>query len=241
MQNHQTNKEATPPNLQQTDRQRIALFGGTFDPIHIGHLRLLIEIQEHFQFEHIQIIPCRQPALKSAPQVTQDQRLTMIQLALAEAKLEDLVQINTLELQREGPSYTVDTLNALRHQYGSECSLTWIMGMDSFLSLDQWHHGEQIPSLANLLVVNRPGFELKENTTDKLLSPQLHDSVSDTPDGKTCFSQPTGEIRLIQSPPLPIASSDLRQSIAAGRNPTFLLPHTVGEYIIQNHLYGHTL
>jgi nicotinate-nucleotide adenylyltransferase len=133
--------------------KNMLIFGGTFDPIHNGHVNILSEIQKKICFDSITIIPCKIPLLKEASHTSPQHRLQMIKLA---TKYMQNISIDSQEINREMPSYTVDTLRNIRQSFGTETSITFLMGMDAFLTIEQWHHWQDIFKFANILVVNRP-------------------------------------------------------------------------------------
>ena len=131
----------------------IGILGGTFDPIHFGHLRSGLEVYESLEFEHIRLIPCGVPPHRELPIASNEQRLAMMRLAVED---NTKLIVDQRELQREGPSYTVDTLLELRQEF-PDTPLCLIIGSDAFLGLDSWHQWKKIPQLAHLrlLVVHQ--------------------------------------------------------------------------------------
>ena len=138
-------------------KKAIGVLGGTFDPVHFGHLRLAKCARDDFQLDEVHLLPCRVPALKPQPIATAQQRVDMLRLAIAN---EPGLVVDESELHRDGPSYTVDTLRALRVEVGPECAICLIMGMDAFLSLPAWHEWQEIIGLAHVIVMQRPGYEV---------------------------------------------------------------------------------
>ena len=210
----------------------IGILGGTFDPIHFGHLRLAVELKEKLQLTQMLLVPSRQPPHRNTPQALAAQRLEMLMLAIAN---ESSLEIEPCELNREGFSYTFDTLNYLRAQHGRQQSLCLIMGADAFLNFDSWYRWQDLLSLAHIVVVHRPGWKLDamNPTVQKLYQQhqlknlyQLH-------------MQPAGGIWLETMTPLDISSSQIRTLISQQRNPRFLLPENVLNYIQQQGLYTH--
>jgi nicotinate-nucleotide adenylyltransferase len=132
----------------------IAIFGGTFDPVHNGHIETSKNIQTTFHFNNYYFLPCKTPTMKPATTANNLQRITMLELALKQ--LNDF-SIDLREMNRDTPSYMVDTLTTYRTEY-KNASITLILGYDAFLSLPKWHHWEQIITLAHLLVINRNQF-----------------------------------------------------------------------------------
>ena len=127
----------------------IGIFGGTFDPIHFGHLRCALEIAEQLELSEVRMLPCGQPPHRTAPQAAPEQRRQALELALAG---QSLLSLDTRELERPGPSYMVDTLVALRAEVGQR-SLCLILGQDAFNGLASWDRWELVPELACVQVV----------------------------------------------------------------------------------------
>lgn len=209
-------------------RKTLGIFGGTFDPIHIGHLRMALEIKQQLQLDEMRLLPCYLPPHRPAPGATADERVAMLKLAVQDCA--ELV-IDARELQRDKPSYTYDTLCELRAEVGTEVGLCLCMGMDSFVTLDSWHNWEQLLQLANIVVVARPGWFLPESgAVADLLS--LHRGNSDV-----IAQHSAGAIVLLEQRLLPISATDIRAQIHAGYSPQFLVPDVVWNYIRSHRLY----
>lgn len=133
----------------------IGLLGGTFDPIHFGHLRPALELYETLDLEQLRIIPCGTPPHRDPPCANGEQRLAMLRLALAG---QPGLVIDPRELQRPGPSYMVDTLISLREELG-DVPLALIIGMDAFHGLERWHRWRELVDLCHLIVIHRPGWQ----------------------------------------------------------------------------------
>ena len=132
----------------------IGIFGGTFDPIHYGHLRPALELLETLELAEVRFIPCRIPAHRGLPQVTAEQRLALVRLALAD---QPGFMADDRELRREGPSYMVDTLASLREDVGPETPLCLIIGADAFRELHTWRRWRELTDWAHIVVMQRPG------------------------------------------------------------------------------------
>ena len=209
----------------------LALLGGTFDPVHVGHLRMAIALREH-GFAQVWMVPNQQSPHKQPSAASAQQRLAMLELAISAMTQSGLDGISAcdMELQREPPSYSVDTLKTLREREPQR-SVTWVMGTDAWNSFDRWHAAAEIPQLANLLVFSRPGERLLQEGFQGQLLAEHQCDIAELPD-KRC-----GGISLVAWPELDIASSDLRRAIQQGDNITFLTPDTVRDFILQNQLY----
>lgn len=206
----------------------IGLLGGTFDPIHNGHLRLAIELYERLDLAEIHFIPAARPPLRELPTANPELRLQMVQAAVSEVAG---LKVDDRELHRPGFSYMVDTLASFRADYPKR-SLCLILGMDAFMGLPQWYQWEQLIELAHLLVVRRPGTLLPvvHRMNDFLIAhqtTQLEDLVKYT----------QGLIWVEEIPALTISATQIRALLAAHRNPRYLLPKAVLDLIEIHQLY----
>jgi nicotinate-nucleotide adenylyltransferase len=207
----------------------IGIYGGTFDPVHIGHLRTALEVSENLGLDELRFIPCQVPPHRPQPAATPTQRRAMLELALANGPPGFLV--DPRELNRPGPSYMVDTLVSLREEV-SHCPLILILGLDAFLGLPTWHRWREIPKLAHLGVMRRPGQEPRwpaelEQEIDGRVTEELADLES-TAAGRAFWLNVTQ---------LDISASHLRRLISAGKSPRYLTPEPVVRYITQHGLY----
>ncbi len=221
-----------PPGSEPTSGsapKRVALLGGTFDPIHHGHLRTALEIRDLLAVDQLNLIPCYQPVHRGEPHCSAKQRMDMVRLAVAD---EPGLVADDRELRRNAPSYSVDTLHECRQEWGRNASLTMIMGMDAFLSLHRWHRWEEILGLANLLVVQRPGWAL---TAEHPIYTWAKDFIR--PDPVYLQDTPCGVILLHEQTPLDISSTHIRTLITAGRSARYLLPDPVWNYVCERQLY----
>ena len=206
----------------------LGLFGGAFDPVHIGHLRGAIAVREELQLERVDFIPAAQSPLKSGAALTAEHRLAMLQLAVRDVSGLD---VDARELERPGPSYTVDTLKALRAEYGAGRPLLWIVGSDILATLPQWSRWRELLDHAHLVVMARPGASDPEDEVKKWIA--LHQM-----EGNLAVTQPAGGVVLVRQPLLDIASSQIRALIAEGRDTRFLMPDAVMEYIERHTLFN---
>jgi nicotinate-nucleotide adenylyltransferase len=209
----------------------IGVYGGTFDPIHFGHLRPALDVYEAAGLEEVRFIPCGQPAHREAPLTDAQHRLAMLRLAIAR---QPGFKVDEREIHRHGPSYMVDTLRELREECGAK-PLCLIIGFDAFLGLDTWHEWEQIPDLANLIITRRPGwdeagFRAKPELDRLVKARQMSiDKLEQYQFGGLCFVPVTQ---------LNISASQIRELIQQGRDVHYLLPDSVYELIKQEKLYG---
>lgn len=214
----------------------IGIFGGTFDPVHFGHLRVTIEILENFDLEELRLIPCSTPPIKNAAVASNEQRLEMLRLAIAGQKN---VTIDNIEIHREGPSYTFDTLAAIREKL-PDVQLYLFLGTDAFLSLNRWHRWHDILELAHIIVIHRPGWdidsaELANNIDEDIKSILRTRLVHD----KTALKKKeAGNIVFFPIRKLDISSSEIRDLIRNGKSPLHLLPQDVLDFIYARNLYS---
>jgi nicotinate-nucleotide adenylyltransferase len=217
--------------------RRIGLLGGTFDPIHHGHLRSALEACEWLVLDELRLIPSARPPHRDQPGATADQRLAMARLALDDQMglPQTGLAVDDRELHRARPSYTVDTLESLRAEMGHEVCLYLIVGWDAFCGLPSWHRWEELLGLASLVVLQRPDYDLE--VPEVLKDLMAARSVSDPGESRA----PAGEIILLAQTPLAISASHIRSLLAQGRSPRYLLPDAVLGYIESNGLYrpGH--
>lgn len=209
-------------------RSCIGFFGGTFDPIHLGHLRLALELKQQLALDEMHLLPCYIPPHRASPSVSAQQRLEMLQRALADCAE---LRWDARELQREKPSYTYDTLCELRTEFGADASLSWCMGMDSFATLDSWHRWQELIGLAHLVVVARPGWNLPAS------GPVAEFIAQHRADVNGIRVQAAGKLVILEQRLLPISATEIRAQIAAGESPQFLVPDAVWNYIRAQGLY----
>lgn len=203
--------------------------GGSFDPIHFGHLRSAIEVKEQLGLDQIQLVPCHIPPHKEDTHASAEHRAHMVQLAVQDHQ--DL-EVNPIELNQSTTSYTVDTLRQIRQQLGSEVVLCFVIGMDSLVTLHTWHQWQQITDYCHLVVALRPGSSPNN----------LQSEVADFLRNKQCSPEevkqsPQGHIIICETTKLDISSTYIRQLVREGHSPRFLLPAAVQHYIQQQQLY----
>ncbi|SHF05162.1 nicotinate-nucleotide adenylyltransferase [Microbulbifer donghaiensis] len=217
-----------------SNRYTIALFGGTFDPVHFGHLRMALELSQALKVDEMRLVPSHQPRHRQTPGVSAEQRRQMLALALDGC---DELQLDERELNRPGPTYTVDTLEELRAELGEEVSISFCMGLDSLLTLPSWHRWERLLQLAHLVVVIRPGWKLPRQDVDGshgAVAALLEKHAGGIAD---LHAQPCGRLVVREQTLLPISSTHIRYLIGSGQSPRFLLPAAVLQYIEDNQLY----
>ena len=202
----------------------IGIFGGTFDPVHYGHLRSALELKELFELDHIRLIPCAQPVHRDEPSATAAQRLEMLQIALQNQS--DFV-VDAQELERSGGSYTFHTLEKLRFDYPNEPLLLFI-GSDAFNEFTTWFRWRELFNFAHIVVITRPNAAL--NPLDEFFKSRLTDD-------KSQLKQLAGRLFFQEITQLAISATAIRGMIAAKQNPRFLLPDAVLDYIFKHQLY----
>lgn len=207
----------------------LGVFGGTFDPIHYGHLRPAWELAQTLSLEQIAWIPCGVPPHRGTPQAEPALRLRMLQAAVRDVPG---FYVDQRELRRPGPSYMVDTLDSLRADIGQR-SLCLLLGMDAFVGLAGWHQWRRLPELAHLVVAQRPGWNGPDDPDLRaLLSERLTSAVDDL------HRQPAGHILFAPVTQLEISATRIRALVAAGHSPRFLLPDPVRLIIEESGVYG---
>jgi nicotinate-nucleotide adenylyltransferase len=208
--------------------QPVGILGGTFDPVHHGHLRLALEIAERVELDSVRLIPLHAPPHRPAPIATPAQRLAMLELAVQE---ESRLRIDTRELRRGALSYTVDTLTELRAELGTT-PLCLIVGMDAFLGLPTWRRWEALIDLAHIVVADRPAADATiPSQVAQLLARHRADAA------EALAGTPAGLVHFVPCPKLDISATAIRAALTAGRNPRYLLPDPVLAYIHQHELY----
>lgn len=203
--------------------QSLAFFGGTFDPVHHGHLIVARTVAERGGFARVHLVPAYQPPHKTSARATPEQRLAMLNLAVAN---EPLLAVSSVELDRPGPSYTYETLEALRAQHGPDTPLHWVIGADMLEELHLWRRIERVLELARLIVAVRPPWDQRLDALLDALAVKLGARVA----------QGLRE-GVIRTPLLEIASRDIRERISRGTAVRYLVPEAVEGYIRANGLY----
>lgn len=214
-----------------TQRTCIGLFGGTFDPIHIGHLRISLELKQALALDEMRMVPCHIPPHRGATQATAEQRAAMVKLAIKEC---DEFEFEALELRNPEPSYSVHTLEELRKQLGEEVSLCLAMGMDSLITMSSWYRWRDILELAHIIVAARPGWEIP---TSGEMADYLQQHQGQAMDLK---KRSRGCIVVQALTLLPIASTHIRELVAQGKSARYLVTDSVWDFIQQNKLYGNS-
>ena len=207
----------------------IGIFGGTFDPIHYGHLRTALELLQRLSLAQVLfVLSARQP-LRAPPAASAAARLEMVRAAVRE---EPRFCVDTRELERPGPSYTVDTLASLRREH-SQRSLCLLLGMDAFLSLPRWHRWEELAGLANIVVAHRPGWQAPgQGALADLLGRCGTENAADV------HEQRSGRVLVMPVTQIDVSASQVREYAAAGQDPRYLVPDSVRDIILETECYA---
>ena len=209
--------------------QPIGLFGGTFDPIHYGHLRTAFELWQLLRLAEVRFLPAGNPPHREQPLASPELRLRMVRAAVSD---QPSFTVDDREMRRGGVSYSVDTLAELRAEYPDR-SLCLLLGMDAFLGLPHWHRWRDLLGLAHIVVAHRPGWK----------------APTQGPLGEVMVDHGTGAIRELHEKTagriyvhavtqLEISSTDLRQLVVAGRDPRYLVPDEVRQILLETQCYS---
>ena len=213
----------------------IGILGGTFDPIHHGHLRIAQEALEQCDLAQVRFVPCGTPPHRPAPQASAKARWEMVRLAL-NGHPDFLVDVR--EVFRTDPCYTVDTLAGLRAELGAQQPLCLILGGDAFMQLHTWHEWKRLFELAHIVVLQRAGglpLGNAMNSADPALQEEYRARLA--PGSGVLHEAPNGAIFVADMPALEISSTDIRRRCAEGKNVRYLVADAVANYINTNSLY----
>ena len=206
----------------------IGIFGGTFDPIHYGHLRTAFEMLQALRFGELRFVPSGDPPHRGETYAQASLRLDMVRAATAN---EPRFVVDDCEVQRHGPSYTVDTLAAMRAEQ-PEAPMGLILGMDAFLGLADWHRWNEILDYAHIVVAHRPGWRAPDiGAIGELISEHGTHRIDDL------HEQRDNLIYIHAVTQLEISSTEIRDLVGAGRDPRFLMPDVVRDIIIESNCY----
>ena len=207
----------------------IGIFGGTFDPIHYGHLRTAFEVLQALSLQEVRFVPCGDPPHRGITFADAALRLRMVSLAVGD---QAGFVVDSREIARQGPSYSIDTLASVREEFPGR-SVCLIVGMDAFLGLPGWHRWDEILEFAHMVVAHRPGWQApREGTLGRLLGERRTWQVEDI------HRTEHGYIYVHAVTQLEIASTEIREIVAAGRDPRFLMPDAVRDAILESRCYS---
>jgi nicotinate-nucleotide adenylyltransferase len=212
---------------------RLGLFGGTFNPVHYGHLRTAEEVAEALRLSQLWFIPAALPPHKASKGVTPFEiRLEMARLAVGR---HPLLKVSDLEARRPGKSFTIQTLRILREQFGREVDLYYILGLDAILEIQTWKDYRDLFTLSHFVVLDRPGYD--RTHLGEFLRREVHENFRELP-GDKGFLHPSGYQVLFQETTLlDISGTQIRRLVREGRSVRYLLPEAVRRYILDKKLY----
>ncbi|MBL8310248.1 MAG: nicotinate-nucleotide adenylyltransferase [Burkholderiales bacterium] len=224
------------PSRSDTIDAPLALLGGTFDPVHRGHLRIALDTATALRLPEVRLIPSKAPVHRASPGASEADRLAMLRLAVADDQSGTL-RVDDRELRRDTPSYTVLTLQSLRAEYPTR-PLLWLIGIDAFAHIKSWYQWPQLFELAHFVVLNRPGYAVAT-----ALSPALADLWQPrlAQEAAALRATAAGRILLHTVPPQAVSATEIRNSLANGASDSALaplLPAAVLAYIRSHHLYA---
>lgn len=197
--------------------KRIGLLGGTFDPVHLGHLILAETARDTLQLDHVFFVPAADPPHKRGQVVARaEDRLVMLELALQD---NPAFSISRIDLERPGPHYTADMVARMRQQLGADTELWFLMGLDSLIDFPNWHEPDRLRQLTRLAAATRPGYAVDWVPLEAAL-PGI-----------------SREVVLLPMPGVSISSNHLRQRIQEGRSVRYQIPEPVRQYIFKRGLY----
>ena len=207
----------------------IGILGGTFDPIHLGHLHLASSILSSLDFQAIHLVPCHIPVHRSPPIASAKDRLEMVKLAVADDKG---LLADDIEIKRQGPSYMIDTLKSLKTQF-AKTPLTLILSNDAFRHFLTWKDWQDFLTIGHIVVANRPNYHFEDN-------PNLMAFVNKhlTESYQALHSRLSGAIMLTQIDPSPLSATDIREQLATTAQPDQFVKPAVWHYIQKHNLYG---
>lgn len=205
---------------------RHGFIGGSFNPIHDGHIKAALETAKALALDSVTFIPAYQSPLKVAHSVSAEHRLAMVELAVADSPL---LRCDDREISRQGRSFTVDTIRELRQDFGDDASLFWIMGDDLLATFNQWSRWQSLVDYCHLVVLGRPGH-VREDCPDEVA--EWLDSRSVEP-----ASQTSGSVQFLELPLITMSSTSAREGFLLDRTAKLRLPTPVMEYIEAQALY----
>ncbi|MFG6667443.1 nicotinate-nucleotide adenylyltransferase [Halomonas sp. HNIBRBA4712] len=209
---------------------KIAMLGGTFDPVHLGHLRSALEVSEALGLDRLHMVAAPRPPLRGEPTVAPEERFALLKAGVGDTP--HLIA-DDRELKRAGPSYSVDTLAELRNEYGPSARLCMVIGFDTFLRLAEWREPERLFELAHLVVIARPGFEQpRYKALEELVGQREVDTVAEL------MAAPAGRfLSLSLDTRIAISATEVRARLGEGKSVRYLLPEAVEAQIFARGLY----
>jgi len=213
--------------------KRLGLFGGTFNPIHYGHLRTAEEVVEALRLTRLWFIPAALPPHKTGRQIPAfETRLEMTRLAVGR---HPRISVSDIEGRRPGRSYSIETLRQVRQEYGKEWELYFILGLDAILEITTWKDYRELFTLCHFVVLDRPGYD--RGQLEVVLRREVHPQFQALPEAAG-FQHPGGaKVYFLATTLLDISATRIRGLVGQGRSSRYLLPERVRRYIIRNKLY----
>lgn len=202
----------------------IAVYGGAFDPLHLGHIKVIQNVLRQPEIQQLRLLPCYQHPDKGNTHSSAIHRLNMLKLITRAP-----VVIDQRELDRRGISYTIDTMDSLRQEYPANQSIVLVLGQDVYATVSNWQRAARLAELVHLLVIARPAAPIVTTTTLW----RLVDSL------QVLLEEPAGCVFFMRNELVDVSSSQIRALIASGQSPRYLIPGTVWNYIQRNQLYGY--
>jgi len=218
-----------------TKQKLIGIYGGTFDPIHYGHLRVAEELVDNITFDRFYFVPAGEPRLRDIPFASKLQRAEMVRLAIAD---HPVFKLDEREIKRQGTSTTVESLREYHTELkGQAVALCFVMGADTFAKLHYWYSWYELFELCHLIIVDRPGSLLMKNQHD--LPEEIRQVCASrwVTRSDALTSQSSGMIYVAPTTLLDISATKIRERVAAGKSIRYLLPEPVADFIKTNHLY----
>ena len=206
----------------------IALFGGTFDPVHLGHLRSAHHVRSVLSLDQVRLVPSLEPPHRKLPESTAEHRLAMLRLAVLDFPG---IIVDDREIARGGSSYSFDTLESFRGEFGLRSSIHLIMGMDAFNKFDEWYRWRDIGHLCNIIVLKRPGNSF---VISSLMNDWMKDRVCSLGQIK---ERPSGRICFVELEQIDVSSTEIREDLNRGLNTSMQLTTKVASYIQVHRLY----
>lgn len=221
-------KARAPSQAPVSPRRRIGLLGGTFDPVHIGHLRSALEVADLLELHELRLVPNARPPHRDQPQVNAEQRLAMVERAVMGVAP---LCVDGRELLRDRPSWTIDTLEAVRAELAMEDQLFLLLGWDAFCGLPGWHRWSELLQYCHIIVLQRPDAD--SEPPDALRNLLAARAVS----APAALHGAAGHIAFVWQTPLAVSATQIRQLLASGKSVRYLVPDAVLAYIEAHGLY----
>lgn len=217
---------------------RLGLLGGTFNPIHNGHLAIARQTRDALALDRVLFIPTNDPPHKPHQSLAPAQdRYEMVKLAIGS---DPLLAMSDVELRRSGKSYSIDTVRQLQQEYGPQTQLYFLIGLDAFLDFPSWHEPATLLTLCSFIIISRPGLSFQALSALSMLPPLPQQSLLDLDGGRSSRLQvPMGthSLTCLRLPPSDISASAIRSKFKQGLPTANLLPPSVESYILQHHIY----